>query len=222
MKTPWIDVGYSIWHNMPVLPVMPPVSLDLYVSKKAGHHLNSTRMTMPLHAGTHFDAPNHVIDSGKSIDQIGEDQFSGPAVLFRVRHRKAGEFITIDDLRDSGPAIESGDIVLISTGWEQHFEQEKYFDHPSLDPAAAEWVVEKKAKYIGVDIPTPDVAYPRRGDKPDPIVHRILLENDILIAENLTNIQHLESQRVEVQGVPLIVRGADAAPARIFLRPSSE
>lgn len=45
-------------------------------------------------------------------------------------------------------------------------------------------------------------------------VHKILLKNDILIIENLTNVEELEGKEFKIHALPLKLQ-LDGAPARV-------
>src|SRR4029077_19389259 len=46
---------------------------------------------MRLHAGTHVDAPSHMVQGGKQIHDLALDMFIGDAVVADVRHRAGGQ-----------------------------------------------------------------------------------------------------------------------------------
>ena len=50
------------------------------------------------------------------------------------------------------------DIVLINTGWHRKYsDSQEYFGHaPGLTPAAAQWLIDRKVKLVGVDTATVD------------------------------------------------------------------
>ncbi len=58
-----------------------------------------------------------------------------------------------EDLEKAKPEIRAGDIVLINTGWHDRYADSKeYFGYaPGLSKQAAEWLVKKKVKLVGVD-----------------------------------------------------------------------
>ena len=63
---------------------------------------------------------------------------------------------------------------------------------------------------ISVDLPTP--LRPKGFDFP---VHRMLLGNEVLIAENVTNLGAIAGRKSRIMALPLKVQGSDAAHARI-------
>ena len=71
---------------------------------------------------------------------------------------------------------------------------------------------------LGVDFATPDLALPRRAPDFDWPVHKVLLGNGVLIAENLADFGVLAGQRVEIICGALNIEGADGSPARILAR----
>ena len=56
---------------------------------------------------------------------------------------------------------------------------------------AAEWMVQKGIKLFGIDCITVDLPTPLRPKGFDFPVHRTLLGNDVLIAENVTNLRSI-------------------------------
>jgi kynurenine formamidase len=69
-------------------------------------------------------------------------------------------------------------------------------------------LVEKEVSIIGLDSYTPD-------DEPYD-VHKILLKEDILIVENLTNLDKLVGKRFNCYIAPLKIENSDGAPCRVI------
>jgi kynurenine formamidase len=118
---------------------------------------------------------------------------------------------TIQYLEAYEELISEGTIVILYTGHSQYFGQELYFEqHPVLSREFAELLVRKKIKMIGLDTPSPD-EYPFE-------IHKLLFENGIFIAENLTNLEQLlDLAAFEIIALPLFIK-ADSAVARIVAR----
>ena len=49
---------------------------------------------MRLHAGTHVDAPSHMIKGAPDLEEIPLHSYFGDAIIADVRHRGGGEAIT--------------------------------------------------------------------------------------------------------------------------------
>ena len=93
-------------------------------------------------------------------------------------------------------------------------------DHPFLTAEAADWLVARGAKLVGMDNSTPDQAPHYRRKDYDLPVHNTLLSHGVLIAEHVTNMTALAGQRVEIMFLGLNIAGSDGAPARVIARPA--
>lgn len=210
-----IDLSRVIYDGMPKIPVLPDVHIQRCFDLEKGHPLNVTEMTIPCHAGTHVDAPIHIIENGRSIEEMPLDAFVGRGTVISVS-KNGGEEVTAKDLEASGVKVERGDILMLHTGWDQKFESEEYNVHPYLSPDAAQWIVDRGVKLFGIDCITVDLPTTMRPKGFDYPVHKILLGNDVLIAENVTNLTELAGKESRILAFPLKVKGSDAAHARII------
>lgn len=102
---------------------------------------NLTRITLGSHTGTHVDAPWHFLQEGNSIDLEPLDKFVGEAAIIDASGKKS---ITAKDFL--GSHIRGNDIVLIYTGT-----GDRLADFTYLDVSAAEWMVERGVKCVGID-----------------------------------------------------------------------
>src|ERR1041384_1631776 len=66
---------------------------------------------MRLHAGTHVDAPSHMIKGAPDLEDVPLSAYFGDAIIADVRHRGGGEAITPADLEKA-----VGDIILPGRG----------------------------------------------------------------------------------------------------------
>jgi kynurenine formamidase len=210
-----IDLSRVIYDGMPKIPVLPDVHVQRFLSLEKGHPLNVTEISLPCHAGTHVDAPVHIVDSGKSIEEIPLENFVGPGAVIPVKKR-GGEEVTARDLEDSGVPVSRGDILMLFTGWDEKFESPDYNIHPYLSIDAAEWIVGKGVKLFGIDCITVDLPTPMRQKGFEYPVHKILLGNGVLIAENVANLGKVAGKKNRILALPLKVKGSDAAHARII------
>lgn len=212
----WIELSHVLHPDLPGIDYFPPARFDRLMSMPPDR-LNLTQMNMVCHFGTHVDAPCHFISEGPSIDEIPLDRFCGSGVVWRIEVAPFGR-IDSADFEAATPVASAGDIVLLDTGWSEGLEPKAYAEHPSLTESAADWLVEKEIKLLGLDFPTPDLAAGRRSDGFDWPVHRILLGHGVLIAENLTGLAPLSGSRIEVMFLPIRIKGADGAPAIVLAR----
>ncbi len=132
------------------------------------------------HTGTHVDAPYHYgpVSEGKparTIDEIPLQWCFAPGVVLDVRHKAAGEFITVSDLETALQRIayrlKPLDIVLLWTGADRRLSRTAYFEQPGLGRDGVLWLVEQGVRVIGIDAYTLDrpfasmaADYRRSGD----------------------------------------------------------
>jgi kynurenine formamidase len=180
-----------------------------------------SEIALPVHCGTHVDAPSHFLPGGPDIDEIPLATVIGQAVIADIACEPLQE-ITASDIERAGVHPSPGGMVLIRTGWGALFSVEarsRYFDdHPFFAADVADWLIERSVSVFGVDVASPDVpALARQPGFTFPI-HTMLLPRGILIIENL-NLEPLAKLEVggsiNVFAAPLAIRGSDGAPARV-------
>ncbi len=210
-----VDLSRLIYDGMPKIPALPEVHVQKCLSLEKGHPLNVTELSLACHAGTHVDAPIHIVPTGKSIEELPLDAFVGPGAVIAVK-KQGGEEVTARDLEASGVPVSRGDILMLYTGWDEKFESVDYNLHPYLSVDAAEWMVQKGIKMFGIDCITVDLPTPLRPKGFDFPVHKTLLGNNVLIAENVTNLGSIVGKRTRIMALPLRVKGSDAGHARVI------
>jgi len=119
------------------------------------------KLTLITHAGTHLDAPWHFGpkvggEPAKTIDQIPLAWCYSDGVVLDLRHKKANESITVDDIKAAlakiNYAIKPYDIVLIMTGADKYLEHPDYVNmNPGMSREATLWLIDQGVKIIGVD-----------------------------------------------------------------------
>ncbi len=212
----WVDLSHRLRPDLPHIASFPEAVFRRIKSMPADP-LNVTEMHMVCHFGTHIDAPCHFIADGPALHEIPLNRLYGPGVVWRLRCEPY-EAIEPEQLEAAGPPLRPGDILLLDTGWAEHFGTARYDEHPYLSLGAAEWIVERQVKLVGFDFLTPDLPVNRRPAEFRWPIHHILLSQGVLIAENVANLQSLAG-RVEAMFFPLNIEDADGAPARAIARP---
>lgn len=136
---------------------------DLVWSDGRGWAIEDVHMI--THTGTHVDAPYHYGpmsggEPAKRIDEIPLDWCFAPGVILDMRHKEAGEEISVDDLITALDAInyqlKPKDIVLLQTDADKRIDSPEYFRQPGLGRDGTLWLVEKGVKVIGIDAYTID------------------------------------------------------------------
>jgi len=196
-----VDLSVLISETMPVYPGDPQTKIeqkgDIQKDGFEDHYL-----CIGTHTGTHIDAPRHMVTNGKGIDQFPLETFTGRGVYIKVDNKR----FDLQDIMTTD--IREGDIVLFHTGMSDRFTDPDYFeDYPTLPKELADYLVQKKVKMVGVD--TCSVDHEKF------VIHKMLLQNDILIIENLTNLTVLKDTQFTVYAFPLKLN-IDGSPTRVI------
>lgn len=210
----WHDLAHDYHAAMTTQSMVGPPCIE-NVWTVGREPFNIQRLVLASHLGTHVDAPLHFIAGGRTIDTYSLRDLAGPAAILPVSAAPR-QAISAAELERSGVCVERGDIVLIASGWDRHFSTPEYLDHPYLAADAAEWLLERGVRMVGVDFYSADLPVPLRPQGFTWPVHHRLLGAGVLIAENLANVTSVAGRRLTVGAFPLKIRGGDGAPARIF------
>ena len=177
--------------------------------------VNIERMEMTAHVGTHIDALGHFSIGDRLYNNVSAEEEvtdwglnrlgieNAPPMVTRGvlldvagldggAHLLPGRVITPEDLQRAVAAanvtIESGDIVMIRTGWGQLFgiDNARYVaGEPGIDVPAARWLTERGVVAVGSDnmavevLPNPNKAISM------PVHQHLLVEAGVYIIENL-------------------------------------
>jgi len=184
------------------------------------------------HTGTHVDAPYHYGPTSegrpaRTIDQVPLEWCFAPGVVLDVRHKAAGEFITVADLQAALSRISYQlcplDIVLLHTGADKRLGSPDYFAQPGLGREGVLWLVEQGVRVIGVDAYTLDrpfadmvADYRRTGDGryiwP---AHFAGIEREYSQVEKLANLDQIPRPHgFTVSCLPVKIQGASAGWCR--------
>lgn len=217
MPEDWVDLSQPLFNGMPRAKAHgePRFWVDEFRTTIPGGEnvARVTHLDMAAHVGTHVDAAIHFVPGGRTIGEYPLDAFCGRGVVLDVR-RDGVVALDVNELEQADPAIEEGDVVLLWFGYaERYGDPDDYGDHPYLTAAAADWLLERGVRLLGVDTITPDLPGPHRPDGFDFPVHKRLLGRDVLIVENLgTGLARLAGRRIELQSAPFAIEGGDASP----------
>lgn len=200
-----IDLTQVIEDNMPIYP--GDIKTNLFQTNYLSiNGFNNHRLEINMHAGTHIDAPMHLTESNEYIDELPVDSFIATGCLIDVRNQPI-----IKMKPEYKELIKENSIVLLYTGLDKIYGTKEYYEnHPVIDIKLCKFLVEKKIKMLGIDMPSPD-KYPFE-------IHKLLLENKVYIIESLTNLDQLiDKKNFEVMAFPLRIK-ADASMARVIAR----
>ncbi len=186
-----IDITHTLNEQTPTYPGDYKTTITEYKTIQKDYY-SAYLLQSGLHTGTHIDIPMHLVEHNKTVKDFSVDCFIGNGVLLDVRGENP---ITMkDSYRDT---IQSGDVVLLYTAFDERYQDEEYFNqHPTVGEELAKFLLDLNIKMLGMDMPAPD--------HPPYTFHKALLRKGIFVLENLTNLQSLVGvKRFTVMALPL-------------------
>lgn len=217
-----IDLTHEIYHNMPVYPTLPDLSINL-IGNHSRDGFEARELKLITHHGTHIDAPKHIIEGGKSIDEYPISYFLGRAVILNMTYKKPKDEITSEDLKTYENIIAKNEIVLLNTGWSKKrmLNKEYLYQWPYLDIDGAKFLSNYTLKMVGTD----GLSIAGYSSLNDPVIHviethTIFLKKDILIIEelNFNNLPDELREKTYIEGyaivLPLPIKDADGSLVR--------
>ncbi len=201
-----IDLSHAINSNMSTYTKDEKFqAYDIASIEKDGY--NEKLLKLCTHTGTHIDAPSHMINKGKTIDEFNINDFIGIAVIIDVSNLKK---IDIEDLNTYKDKINNSDFVVLKTGWDKYWGSDTYLKgFPTLTEEAARWLCNFNIRGIGTDTISIDAF-----DSIDFEVHNTILSRGIMIIENLSNLSEVRAEEFTLVATPLKIENGDASPVR--------
>lgn len=176
---------------------------------------NARTLHLYSHSGTHMDSPVHFAAGDQTIDQIPLCDCIGKAWIVELRELPPKTPIEIRHLGDLVNKFQSGDALLLRTGWSKHVADPDYYrdNFQPISSDLAQWMVDSGVRMVGVEPPSvADV-----NDLPAVTkVHKILLGGNVIIVEGLTNLDQLDGEFCTFGAMPLKIADGDGAPCRAF------
>jgi arylformamidase len=198
-----IDLTHPIAPDTPVyFPWHPPTAVE-QTATYAAHHCAVRRLSIGTHTATHIDAPSHIFEGMPAIDQYDPALWVQAAHVVDFTPRGERQEITSADLRAHG--LVQGIAVVLKTGWDARFGRADYYaTYPPLSAEGAEYLAALQVPLLAADTPfTMDV-------------HRIMLSRGVPLVTNINNTARLKEGIIRLLAVPLLIAGADGAPARVL------
>ncbi|MFI7030486.1 cyclase family protein [Microbispora rosea] len=213
-----VDLSVPVVSGMPVYPGDPEVEIAPALTV-AAEGVNVLGLHLGSQSGTHVDAPFHIDDTLPTLDDLPLERFLGPAAVLDARGLPPRSPVSPSMLEPVAALLRPGTVLLVATGWDEHWGTPEYLAHPYLDAETARLIVAAGVRTVGVDALSVDPT-PAPADLP---AHRVLCGAQAVIAENLRNLGPLlEAQAagrpIEVSLLPLRLHGADGSPVRAVAR----
>jgi arylformamidase len=199
----WIDVSRPLGPDTPVWPGDRRVSLDAV----SIDDLTVSSVTMTCHAGTHVDAPTHLVAAGVAVHEIPIGRFIGPAEVVRLpvgcRLARPGDLPV-------GWTPRTAKVLLRSDSHPRHARFEDGF--AAVTAELVGWLADHGVETLGIDTPSVDEYESRELE-----AHRALVDRGMTWIESL-DLHGVEAGVYLMVALPLPLRGTEAAPLRALLK----
>lgn len=211
-----VDLSHLIEDGMTTYPGLPgPHICDFWTREASassyddGSSFQIGRIEMVANTGTYIDAPFHRYEDRADLADLPLPSLAElPGIVVRQPFETS---IAVDVAAFGGLEV-SGKAVLVHTGWDRHWRTDRYGEgHPFLTAAAADWLVEHGAAFVGID--SNNIDDTRQRARP---VHTKLLGADIPICEHMTGLGQLPDHSFRFSAAPPKVRGMGSFPVRAY------
>ena len=212
-----IDLSHTIEQGMITYKGLPAPVISDHLSRKdsrryyePGTEFHIGRIEMVANTGTYLDSPFHRYEDGRDLAELDLRSLADlEGVVVRAQH-SSGRAINSQVLEQLDV---KGRAVLFRTGWDTHWQTEKYSNgtHPFLTADAAEYLASEGATLVGIDSYNIDDTID--GRRP---VHSILLAHGIPIVEHMRNLDQLPDSGFRFFAVPVKVKDFGTFPVRAF------
>jgi arylformamidase len=167
--------------------------------------LTISSIATTLHAGSHADAPLHVVPGAPSIDALPLETWIGPCQVVEARVSPRGR-VRLEDLAEPPAAPR----ILVKTG--TFPDRERFSEEfAGLDASLAAELAARGVVLVGIDTPSVDPFADSAL-----AAHRALVDARIAWLEGLV-LAHVPPGRYDLVALPLRIEGGDASPVRAVL-----
>lgn len=221
-----VDLTHSIHPNIPIWSGDPATEFATVSQiEKDGYFLR--KFSMGEHSGTHMNAPNSFYSGGASIDGYPPQSLVVPAIAIDIRDKSlvnADYTLTIDDVlnwEQQHGFIEPGNIIILYTGWQEKWENEKSFFNrdndgichfPGFSKVVTQFLLEERLiAGVGTDTHGVDTGQDESFD-----VNKLVLKEQRVVLENLANLDHLPADNITLVIGILRLLGGSGSPVSVL------
>jgi kynurenine formamidase len=241
-----IDLSHPFSIHTPGWAGYPPVK-HYYIQRFSANEIVAQYIETPLHVSTHLDGQMHAIPGGADIASFPLERCFGEGVIADISDLVSDWDIITPEMITSRVEVRPSDILLYYTGFKQYYpggtqeDEARYFlRHPGGDRRLAEWLVEMRIAWTGMDCGSgdhplnttirrmrPDLVEEyearvgKRLDEVFPkedlfVMHRVPFKHHILHVENLGgDVEQVLNQRCLIGVFPWKFVGGEASIARV-------
>lgn len=200
-----LDITSTLSPRLAVWPGDVAFSRDISMRLADGEFADLSSMRTTLHAGTHADAPGHILPGGASIDELDLAPYLGPCEVVEVS-LPARQRIQPRDL----PGPIRAPRVLFKTG--SYLDPEQFSEtFNAFSPELIQCLHDQGCVLMGLDTPSVDPF-----DSTGLESHNALFRRGIRCLEGL-RLKDVLPGLYTLAALPLKIEGGDGSPVRAVL-----
>ena len=200
-----LDITLSLSPRLAVWPGDVGFSRDQRLRLADGQGADLSAMTTTLHAGTHADAPGHILPGAPAIDQIGLTPYLGPCDVIQVA-LPPGARILPEHL---GPGVRAPRVLFRT---DSYLDPECFTpDFNALSPELILCLRDQGCVLVGLDTPSVDPYASTALES-----HHALFQAGLRCLEGLC-LKDVAPGRYTLVALPLKIEGGDGSPVRAVL-----
>lgn len=202
------DISVLISEDTPVYPGDPEIEITAASSMAKGDSANVSILRFGSHTGTHIDPPRHMIEGGKTVDLLPLDALVGECFVCVMLETHA-----IDAAALQAAQIPVGTLRILfrTRNSKMWADREFHEDYTYLTPDAAEWLVERGIRLVGVDYLSVERFHSGQHG-----AHLRLLNSEVVIVEGV-DLRGIVQGMYSLVCLPLRIKDGDGSPARAIL-----
>lgn len=205
-----IDISIPLSEKTPVWEGDKGISVPRVAKIEEGSDFNVSRIELGVHAGTHIDAPFHVLENGITVDKIPLDALIGSVQVVEIAYGIS----VIDKSCLMKLNFQDGiDRILFKTSNSIYWETDPFSfnkEYVAINSEGAKYLADMDLSLVGVDY----FSVSSYDDLKEP--HLILLDRGIVILENI-DLGQVVPGIYKIICLPMKIIGTDGAPVRAVL-----
>ena len=205
-----IDISIPLSEKTPVWEGDKGISVSRVEKIEEGSDYNVSRIELGVHAGTHINAPFHLLNNGGTVDQIPLDTLIGSVQVVEI----PDGISLIDKNCLMNLKFQDGiDRILFKTTNSIYWEIDPFSfnkEYVAMNSEGAEYIADMGPRLIGLDY----FSVSSYDDLKQP--HLTLLDRGIVLLENI-NLSQVVPGIYKLICLPLKIIDTDGAPVRAVL-----